>query len=82
MRLHGGGVDEHLGWRTTGTRQDMEEIEPHALRRPTDVAVVEGLVRAIEARRINPPTARLQNLNDTADHPAVIDPSLASCVGR
>ena len=82
MRLHGGGVDEHLSWRTAGTRQHMEQINPHALCRPTDIAVVEGLVGSVDARRIDLPSAGLQHVDDAADHPAVIDPSLASCVGR
>ena len=81
MCLHG-GVDEHLRRRATCTRKRMEEVDPHALCRPTDVAVVEGLVRPVDARRIDPPSAGFQHVDDAADHPAVIDPSLASCVGR
>ena len=82
MRLHGGTVDEHLGWRTAGARERMEELDPDALRRPADEAVVERLVRAVDARRIDPAPAGLQDVDDPADHPAIIDPRLASCVGR
>src|ERR687894_943395 len=54
MRLHGRGVDEHLGGRTACSRKGMEEVHPHALGGPADVAVVERLVGSVEARRINP----------------------------
>ena len=66
MRLHGGGVDEHLRRRATRTRKRMEEIDPHTLCRPTDVAVVEGLMGSVDARRIDRARAGLQNENDPA----------------
>ena len=78
MRLHGRGVDEHLGWRTACPRKRLEEVHPHALGGPADVPVVEGLVGSVEARRINPARARLEHMNDAADHSAIIDPRLAS----
>jgi len=62
-----------------GRRQDrLEEISPHTLDCPADIAIVERL-----ARRIDPAPARLQNLNDTADHTPVVDALLARVsVGR
>src|SRR5687767_1826875 len=82
MRLHGGAVDEHLRWWPACVRERMEEIDPNALGSPADEAIVERLVRSIEARRIHPAPARLEDVNDAADHPAIIDPGLASGVGR
>ena len=60
----------------------MEDINPNAFGGPSDEAVVEGLARSVDRWRINPTTARLQHVYDAADHPAVIDPRLAACVGR
>ena len=60
----------------------MEEIDPDALGGPSDVAVVERLVRPVVGRRIDPAPAGLQDMDDAADHPAIIDPRLATCIGR
>lgn len=78
MRLHGGGIDEHLGRRTAGARQGMEEIDPDALGRPAHIAVVERLARPVIGRRIDPPPAGLQDMHDAADHPAVVNTRLAT----
>lgn len=78
MRLHGGGVDEHLGRRTAGARQGMEEIDPDALGGPPDIAVVERLARPVIGRRIDPAPAGLQDMDDAADHPAVVNTRLAT----
>jgi hypothetical protein len=82
MRLHSRTVDEHLRWWPACVRERMEEIDPNALGSPADETVVERLVRAIEARRIDPTSTRLQHVNDAADHPAIMDPRLASRVAR
>ena len=71
MRLHRGAVDQHLSRRSARSRERMEEIAPNALRSPADEAVVERLVRAIEAGRINPAPARFDDVNDPADHPPI-----------
>jgi len=56
----------------------MEDINPNALGGPSDEAVVQGLARPVDRWRINPTTARLQHVHDAADHPAIIDPRLAT----
>jgi len=81
VRLHGGGVDEHLGGRTTGAGQRMEEIDPDALGGPAHITIVERLARPVIRRRIDPAPARLQDMDDAAYHPAVINTRLAPCVG-
>ena len=47
VRLHGGGIDQHLGRRTAGAGQRVEEVDPDALGRPADIAVVERLARSV-----------------------------------
>src|SRR4051794_32990167 len=60
----------------------MEEVHPYALRGPADIPVIEGLARAIDGRRVNPAGARLQHMDDAADHPPIVDARLASRVRR
>src|SRR5215203_4600738 len=60
----------------------MEKVHPHALRGPADIPVIEGLARAMDGRRVDPAGARLQHMDDAADHPPIIDARLASRVGR
>ena len=82
MRLHGGGVDQHLGRWTAGARQSMKEIDPDAFGGPADIAVVERLAWPIIRRRIDPAPAGLQDMDDAADHPAVVNTRLAARVRR
>ena len=56
----------------------MENIGPHALGRPAHKAVVQGCARPVDRRRVDPTASGLQNMNDSADHPAVIHPELAT----
>ena len=56
----------------------MEDIDPHALGGPSDETIVECLARAVGSRRVDPTTAGLQDMHDTADHPAIINPRLAT----
>ena len=60
----------------------MEDIAPYALGRPALEAVVECLPRAIRRWRIDPTTAALDDMDDTADDPTVVHPRLASNIGR
>ena len=60
----------------------MEEIDPNALGGPTDVAIVERLARSVLRRGIDPAPARFQDMDDAADHPAIVNPSLAARVRR
>lgn len=82
MRLDGGGVDQHLGRRPAGRGQGVEDVDPDALGRPSDEAVVERLPRSVDPRRIDPAPARLQYMHDAADDPPVTDPRLAARVLR
>jgi hypothetical protein len=59
----------------------MEDIAPYALGRPALEAVVECLPRAIRRWRIDPTTAALDEMDDTADDPTVVHPRLAARVG-
>src|SRR5271169_4442490 len=60
----------------------MEDVGPNAFRRPSHEAIIQRLARAVDARRVDPTTAGLQNVHNAADHPSVIDPRLASRIGR
>ena len=59
----------------------MEDVDPDALGRPSDEAVVEGLARSVDRWRIDPATARFQHVHDAADHPPIINPRFAARVG-
>ena len=77
MRLHGRGVDQDLGGRTAGLSERMKQVHPHPLGGPAHKAIVEGLVRPIDGRRIPPAQAVAQNMKDAAQHPPIIHPGLA-----
>lgn len=81
MRLDRRGVDEELRWRPASLRERVEEIDPDALRRPADIAVIERLPRPVFRRCVDPAPAGFQHMHDAADHPPVIDPRFAPCVG-
>src|ERR1700722_15917389 len=49
--------------------------------RPSYEAIVKGLLRPVVRRRINPATARLQDMHDPADHAPIINASFASRIG-
>lgn len=82
MSLHGGAIDEDLSWRAAGTGQRMKETDPDALCGPADVTVVERLARPVIGRSVDPAPARFQDMDDSADHPAVIGTGLAPCIRR
>ena len=72
--------DEHLRRWSASRGQSLEDIDPDALGRPSDGAIVERLARAVGPWRVDPSTAGLQDMHDAADHPAIINPRLAACV--
>jgi hypothetical protein len=83
MRLHGRGVDQHLGGWSTGPGQGLEQIPPDPLGRPAHEAIVEGLLRAVDLiRGVRPTPARLQHVYDPADHASVVDALLTPGVCR
>lgn len=75
-------VDHHFQNRTAGFGKCVEDPCPVPLLRPVDKAIVEGLPRAVDLRRIDSDATRLQNMNYAADHPPVIDTGVAACIGR
>lgn len=82
MRLHSGRVDQYLSRRPASSGQGMKQIRPDAFGGPALETVVQRLVRPVGRRRILPPTAGYQNMNDTADDAAIIDAGLAAGVTR
>jgi hypothetical protein len=82
MRFDGGAVDENLLWRTARAGERAKQIAPNALRRPPDIAIVQRLSRPVDIRGIDPATAGLQHMHDAANHPAVVNPRLATRVRR
>ena len=82
MSLDRRAIDQQLHRRTARRRQRLEDRFPDAFLGPADEAVVERLARAVDRRSIDPTAAGLENVNDTADDAAIIDPRLAARVGR
>src|SRR3954467_2585619 len=82
MRFNGGTVDQNLRRRPTSLSQCAKQIDPHALRGPAHVSIIECLPRAIFRGRIDPTGTWLQNLHDAADHTAIIDARFAPRIGR
>ncbi len=67
---------------TAGARQGMEETDPDAPGGPADIAVAERLAWPVVGRRIDPAPAGLQDMDDVADHPAVVNTRLATRLGN
>ena len=82
MCLHSGTVDEDVRRCASGGRESMEKAFPDSLGSPSDIAVVESLPRPVVGRCVDPTPARLQDVDDTADDPTVIDPRLSARVAR
>jgi hypothetical protein len=90
MRLHGRAIDQDLRRRSTGRCECVEYVYPYALRCPADEAIVECFARTIvecfartiDLRRIDPAPTGLQNLDNAADDPLIIDPRLAARIIR
>ena len=82
MRLHVAAVQgQFLGRRTCGGRS-FEEALPDAGPRPAVVPVVDRGRRPVGGGNVPPATAGLENVQDAADHPAIIHPGLARTAGR
>jgi hypothetical protein len=64
------GVDHDDIWLSCASSQTAENTIKHTHSRPTDKAIVEGLVRPIDFRRIPPP----QTVSDDVDYPADYTP--------
>lgn len=60
----------------------MEDVAPHALGSPALEAVVERLPRPVDLWRIDPAPAASDDMDDAADHAAVINARFASRIGR
>ena len=82
MRLHGRAIDQDLRRRSTGRCECVEYVYPYALRCPADEAIVESFARTIDLWRIDPAPTGLQNLDNAADDPLIIDPRLATRIRR
>lgn len=82
MSLDRRTVDQQLRRRTARRRQRAEDRLPNAFLGPAYEAIVEGLAWTVDRRRIDPSAAGFEDMNDTADDAAIIDPRFATCVGR
>jgi hypothetical protein len=82
MDLDAGAVDEQPVRRVLGAGQGAEDVFPYPALGPAHEAVVERLLRTVDARAIGPPAATTQGVDDPAQHPTIIHPLLAAHVGR
>jgi hypothetical protein len=73
-------VDQYLLRWPAGTGQRLEKLDPNPFAGPAHIAVVERLARPVIRRRIDPAAAGLQNMDDAADHPLIIDTRLTPCI--
>lgn len=76
MRLHGGTIDENVRRYTGRSRQGVKDLRPDALGRPSDILIIERLPLTIFGGRVDPVAVRLQNVDDPADHAAVVASTL------
>ena len=74
MRLQVGRVDRHRPGRLALGGQSGENAVEHAGLAPPHKAIVERFMRAVAGRRITPHQTRTDDVDDAADHLAVVDP--------
>jgi hypothetical protein len=58
-----------------GARQRVKQQTPNAAHRPAAKAIVNRRRKPVDDWAILPPTAGLQDVDDAADDPPVVDPS-------
>ena len=60
----------------------MKDVCPHPFFRPAYKTIVERLMRPIDVGYVDPPPTALQDVDDPADDPSIINPGHAACIGR
>ena len=73
VSFHVRAVNEHLDRRPSGGRQGLEDPLPGAPHRPAHEPTVERLARSVRRWSIDPPAAGPEHVDDSADHPAIIN---------
>jgi len=73
VRLDIGAVNRNAFGDDAAGDHGFENIDPQPAARPAVEAVVDRRWRAIRGRAILPPAAGLEDVNDPADHPPVVD---------
>lgn len=63
-------------------REDVKQVNPHALGGPSYIPVVERFSGPIIGRGVYPAASRFQHMNDAADHTSIRDTRLATRVCR
>jgi len=82
MRLDVRAIDSRRMGQYTRRDQRFQNVVPDLLVGPAVEAVVDRRVRAVFRRAVTPAAAGLQNMQDAADYPSVIDPPGARLVPR
>lgn len=82
MGLHVGRVEYQFVWNGTCSRDLGEQPLPNPVLRPPIVAIVDRRVRAVGRGRVLPAAADLQDVQDAADYPPVIDRKFARLAVR
>jgi hypothetical protein len=81
--LEVGGVDHGRAGRLAHCRQGGEDTVEHTRLAPSNETVIERLGRAIDGGRVAPHQTILQNMDNAADHAAVVDaPNTPYLVGQ
>jgi hypothetical protein len=82
MDLDATAIDEQPVRGIVGAGQRAEDALPDAAFRPTDEAIVECLLRAIDVGAIDPTPTTAQGMDDPTQYTTVINASLAAHIGR
>jgi hypothetical protein len=82
MRFDVRGVDHLRVSRSAAAGQLPEQVFPDAALRPAHEAIIDRRRRAIFGRAIAPAAAALEDMNDPADDPAVVNPIYATNIRR
>lgn len=77
-----GRVDRSRSIHARRARQGIKDIGPDALTAPAIEAIVDRRVRPVDFRAITPAGPTTQHVDDTADHPAIIDPMRPAAPSR
>ncbi len=81
VRFCGGAVD-HVNVLICRLHQGFKQPPPYSFGRPAMEAIVDGCRRSVASWTILPPATRSQDVDNPADHPAVISSMSAGLVRR
>jgi hypothetical protein len=78
----GGRAVDHMNVAVAGSDQGFKQSPPYSPCRPAMKPVVDGCGRPVARGTVLPPATRFQDMDDAADHSAIVGAMRAGLIGR